>query len=332
MFLVSETALITNFSVADVPALDEHHRRRAIMSARKGGAVTQGILYRDHYFHDSAARESFEEYAKQVFGLDFALWKDKGLWEDRYVAFSAFDGGQCVASLCVYPNEVMLRGRRTRAGQLLTVGTLPEFRRRGIQRELWRRASAWLRETMEFAFLFTDESASGFYERLGLKRQRESLVSVDISSADVGVMPTGEVRKLDLSSQEDFLLISRLAHERAFVSHELGLRNPHQLLFMFLYEYGSSSYYVPALDCVVVAERGPDQVRLHDVVAPVMPSFAALVPFLARFNVPRVELLFTPDLLGLGHVDRLPVTDHVLFVTDGVDLPEPVLFPFSAAT
>ena len=99
--------------------------------------------FRSRFFEDARAQAAFETCARRVFGLDFTRWKQKGLWDPQYTPFAAFVDGKCVASLCVYPSATLVGGQERQGAQLLTVGTLPEFRRRGLQRELWTRASDW---------------------------------------------------------------------------------------------------------------------------------------------------------------------------------------------
>ena len=96
------------------------------------------IEYRSDYFDDPSAKASFERYAKKIFGLDFSRWKARGLWDNQYKPFSAFAEGECVASICVYPSEMRVDGVKRKGAQLLTVGTFPEYRLQGIQKEIWK--------------------------------------------------------------------------------------------------------------------------------------------------------------------------------------------------
>lgn len=290
-------------------------------------ACVMNLEFRAHFFDDARARASFEVCARKVFGLDFTRWKEKGLWDPQYTPFAAFVDGECVASLCVYPSPMRIDGRDRRGAQLLTVGTLPEFRRRGLQRELWARASDWIRRTCDFAFLFTDHSTAGFYTRLGLKRQREFAGVVRLSLAQPG--PAGALRRLDLDEPRDYELVEALAVEREMVSERLGWNNPNLLLFRFLYAYRHCSYYAPGLDAVIVAETAGSRVRLHDVVARRMPSWADLEPVSGVLGRDEMEVLFCPDRLRPTVSTSLEVVDSLLFVDDRFDLKGPFVFPYS---
>ena len=247
------------------------------------------------------------------------------MWDDRYTPFSAFEDGECVASICVYPSVMRVDGKDKSGAQLLTVGTLPEYRGRGIQKQLWRRAHEWLRTESDFVFLFTDEEAVGFYERLGLKRQPEY---TEIIPGPHHRGPSQRVRQLDPERDDDFALVEHLAREREVVSDRLGFLNPNLLLFMFLYEYGGWTFYLEDLDAVIVAEETARGVRIHDILARAIPSFREIGSFLSRFGK-DVEFLFCTDRLDVGSAGKRRVDDSVLMVSEDFTLRGEFVFPYS---
>ncbi len=285
------------------------------------------IEYRSDYFEDPFAKASFERYAKTIFGLDFGRWKARGLWDNRYKPFSAFAGGECVASICVYPSEMKVDGAKRKGAQLLTVGTLPEYRLQGIQREIWKRVHAWIKQECDFTFLFTDESAAGFYEKLGLRRQPEYFETIR------SPQPAGHAelrfRKLNLEQDSGYAIIERLAKQREMVSDRIGFLNPNLLLFMFLYLYQSWSYYLEDIDAVIVAEETKDRLRIHDIVAKQMPKLSDIEVFLAQFKKEEIDFLFCADRLGVDQTNKKRVKDSLLFVSDDFELEGQFVFPYS---
>jgi GNAT superfamily N-acetyltransferase len=286
------------------------------------------IEYRSDYFDDPDVKASFERYANKVFGLDFSRWKDRGLWDDEYKPFSAFVGGECVASICVYPSEMRIDGVKKKGAQLLTVGTLPEYRSQGLQREIWKKVSAWIQQKCDFTFLFTDKSAAGFYERLGLRKQPEHFDVVQCPQ------PEGHsglrFKKLNLEQDGDYAIVERLAKEREMVSDRLGFFNPKLLLFMFLYYYRSWSYYLEDIDTAIVVEEKEDRLRIHDIIAERMPKISDIEAFLAQFEKQEVEFLFCTDRLGIEQPTRKKrVEEDVLFVSESFELDGQFVFPYS---
>lgn len=285
------------------------------------------IEYRSLYFDDPTALAAFHDYAISVFGADFTLWREKGFWDDEYVAFSAFVDGLCIATICVYPSEITFGGKVSRWAQLHTVGTRPEYRKMGIQRQLWQRTQAWIAEQFDTVFLYTDETAAGFYEKLGLKRHKEFFdVSRNVTGA---VSEKRGFRKLDMDNPDDLSIVTRLAFEREPVSNLLGFRNPKLLMYMFLYELRDWTYYIESLDAVVVVEETESAIRVHDVIAKSMPLETDLEAFLGTFKASEIHWLFCTDRLVLSPVRKEPVTEDVLIVSPNFETDQQLLFPYS---
>ena len=211
--------------------------------------------------------------------------------------------------------------------QLLTVGTLPEYRQLGIQRAIWEMAHAWILRECDFVFLFTDESAAGFYERLGLKRQPEFYETV--ACPKVHRQTDQSLRKLNLDIDADYAIVERLANEREMVSDRLGFYTPKLLMFMFVYLYQSQIYYVEHIDTLIVAEEEGDRLRIHDIVAARTPRLSAIEGFLAHFNKNEVEFLFCTDRLGIDQPVKKRAEDSLLFVNNDFELDGEFVFPFS---
>lgn len=285
------------------------------------------ITYKSRYFDDPSARASFKDYAKTVFGLDFSRWEDRGLWDEQYQAFSAFDGGKCVASMCVYPCEARLEGKKQKWAQLLTVGTLPEYRERGIQRRLWKMAHKWICKHCKLTFLFTEADAAGFYESLGFERVEERF---DVVANPNALPATGaHFAKVDVENDTEFAILKRLARERAPVSGRLSFKCPNLLLFMFLYRYKDKTYYSEDLDAVIVAENTAGRLRIHDIVAAKMPGLDDIKAFLGGFTEQEIEFLFPTDRLGVETIGKGRVEDDLLFVSGDLPLEGDIIFPYS---
>ena len=281
---------------------------------------------RSHYSDDPAAKAAFKDFAREIFGLDFTPWETRGLWDKAYVPYSIFDRETVVANICVYPSVMTIEGE-TRSGlQLLTVGTLPTYRNQGLQRRLWEVIMAREVPHHDFVFLFT-ESAAGFYEKLGLRRQPEFFhrLSRPPRSSEAQM----ESRKLDPDDPKDFERLKALSNHRTPVSQKLGFENPNLLLFMLIGPYSDWLYVLPELDVVVVIEPTDESIRIHDIIGGSMPTIASIEGFLAGFRKPWVDLLFSPDQLGSIDFECHPLVEETLMTSVGFEMPETTLFPFS---
>jgi GNAT superfamily N-acetyltransferase len=119
------------------------------------------------YWHDPAARAAFKAFMVELFALDFTRWEQAGYWDDAYTPFSIFDGERVVANVCLYLLDAVIDGRATRLAQVSAVGTLPQFRRRGLCRQLTNAALAWAQGRHAGVFLFANDEAVPVYERAG---------------------------------------------------------------------------------------------------------------------------------------------------------------------
>jgi GNAT superfamily N-acetyltransferase len=281
---------------------------------------------RSHYFDDPAAKSAFKNFALEIFGLDFTGWEERGLWDDAYVPYSLFEGTTVVANMCLYPSVMTVRGRIRKGLELLTVGTLPAWRRRGLQRQIWEAVLLEEVPQHDFVFLFT-EFATGFYEKLGLQRQPEYFhrLAKPVRSS----FTTMGNRKLDPDDPGDYRILSSLVHHRVPVSQTLGFQNPNLLLFMLVGPYRDWLYYLPGFDLIIVVEPSGDSIRIHDIVGRSMPGLASIESFLAQFQPHQVDLLFSPDQLGPVETADLPLTEDALMTSVGFSMPAQTLFPFS---
>jgi len=95
----------------------------------------------------------------------------------------AFDGPKMVASYATIPFTMRANGRAMALGGVSSVGTIPEYRRRGLVRELTTRSLVEMRDSgQSVAALWASQAA--IYQRYGYaaasSRIRYSIDSVDV--------------------------------------------------------------------------------------------------------------------------------------------------------
>lgn len=284
------------------------------------------MLYRSDYFDDPVAKAAFKQFAREIFDLDFSFWEERGLWDRAYVPHSFFDGTTVVANICVYPSTMTVGGQVRKGLELLTVGTLPAWRQRGLQRLLWDAIQRVEVPRHDFVFLFT-ESAAGFYEKLGLKRQLEFFHR--LTRPRNGVAASIQSRKLDPDNPDDYRILTTLVHDRVPVSRTLGFENPNLLLFMLIGPYRDWLHFLPEPGLIIVVEPEDDGIRIHDIIGRSMPKLTAIEGFLARFPAEKIDLLFSPDQMGPIETEDQPLVEDTLMTSVDFTMPARTLFPFS---
>jgi len=151
------------------------------------------------YRHDPALREAFYRHTQRV----FPRWQEHGHWSEDYMPHSILEGEQMIANASVTRMKLWLEGNPIRGLQIGTVGTLPEFRNRGLARLLMEHVMDTYAAQAELIFLFTNETVLDFYPKFGFRPVREV---VFVATENLPV-PQYQARKLDISREQDMALV-----------------------------------------------------------------------------------------------------------------------------
>jgi hypothetical protein len=120
-----------------------------------------------------------------------------------------------------------------------------------------------------------------------------------------------------------------MAQSREPLSQQFSVLNPKLFMFHCLYLLPRAIFEIPELDCIVLAQREGRVLRIYDLVAGRIPSWADLSAALIRPEDQRVEFHFFPDQLRVPGLQRRVLPGNHPFVRPGFPLAEPV-FPFTA--
>jgi GNAT superfamily N-acetyltransferase len=278
-----------------------------------------------HYWADPNARATFRKFVLEIHGLDFTAWETAGFWDNNYTPFSFFDGDRIVANVCVYLLDAVINHRQTRLAQISAVGTLPEYRRQGLNRELTEIALDREKDNHDGVFLFSDPDAVPFYERCGFTPIGENIETSPLTPAKAR---PGAIR-LDPGNPRHLDRIHSRAKNRAPVSEKFGILSDKLLMFHALYGLRDCACEIPGLDCVVFCRRDNDTLNVYDIVAETIPRWEDLYPFIAEPGDRTVDFHFHTDRLGLKNVTARPLPGNYPFVKGAFPADNPV-FPFTS--
>jgi GNAT superfamily N-acetyltransferase len=264
------------------------------------------LSYREDYWHSTDAKEAFMRYLLEVFGLDLHLWDKMGFWDNKYRPFSFFDNDIVVSNVCVYSMEMVVQGNFSRVAQISAVGTLPEYRRQGLSKELIEKATKWAGSRHDFFYLFADRGAYPLYAKLGftLVDEYKSRIQLAGETARPGSV------KLDVARKGQLDLVYRYALDRAPVSETLGVLNDKLFMYWCLYGLRDYIYHIPDLDILVLYKRENSLVTVYDIIGSEIPLFSDIYPYLADERDAAAEFLFMPDRLNLNSVEAVKIEDH----------------------
>lgn len=261
------------------------------------------LTFCENYWDNTKLKSEFIRFLSRIHRLDLSLWDHMGFWDWLYRPFSFFDGNTLVSNVCVYSMDMTILGQKRRIAQISAVGTLAEYRRRGLNAELTQKALDWARDSHDFFFLFADEDAYQFYKRCGFRLADEYKARLSV----VGRSPRPGIAKLDMTRAEHVELVYGLANNREAVSDILGVFNEKLFMFWCLYFLRDHIYYIAALDVLVAFKREGSLITLFDIVGARIPVFAEVYPYICDHSDESVEFLFMVDKLRLENFQYVKV-------------------------
>ncbi len=296
--------------------------------------MTTDLTYRFDYYSETPAGSGLRRFANEIFGLDFNRVHQYGIAFPNYTPFSFFQNDRVVANISVTSLDLIITGREVRAGQIGTLGVIPEYRGKGLIRELFKKAHDYCDKTFEMLFLFANTSVLNFYQQFGYRKILEHSFSTrPLNSAGVSTL-----RKLNLDNKDDFNLITRLAQKRTPISRICGaLKYEWLTMFHLIYSYPNHLYYIPELDLLLVYHAKGPATLLVDIIGSQMPAFEHLASFLDLEQSQTIEFGFTPDLLNIktsAHPETLAAPKNAqLFVRGKFPLENEIFkFPITLHT
>jgi GNAT superfamily N-acetyltransferase len=290
---------------------------------------------------DRTWQGAFLDFIPQVFPrVDFHEWHTLGGWNDSYVAYAWADGERIVANVSVSRMELSLQGQSVRGWQLGAVGTLPEYRGRGLQRSLLTRVLGVLDAVAApesahpthnaLTFLFANDRVLEFYPRFGFTRVEESQFVAAHS-----VLPAGPaLRALALTDPADRALVERTARAGEPVSPSFGARDYGGLLLWYWSNFFANGLrYVAEHAAIVAVEQLGNVLHIHDIISPKPFDLASYLPRLIEQPIEQLAFGFTPTRYWPSAQAVSGPTDSPLFVRQGPPLPDrPFRYPQLART
>ncbi len=287
----------------------------------------------ENYRDDDNLRRMFLDFVPKVFGgLDFEPWYNKGFWFDQYIPFSIIQNNRIVSNVSVTVMNILLDGKEIDGIQFATVGTLPEYRMRGLSRYLMDYVLNKYNKETRFFFLFANEDVIDFYPRFGFKRYREVEF---IRHKDIP-KPAFAARKLDINSTKDFELICGLLKDRQDITRIFGARNyDFVTVWHYLNIFPNRLYYLEDDDILIVASEKQGILHLWDIVF--RKSFhlqSAISKVMGKEPITAIHFHFPPDRLPFTYDSVVAVPDDSpLFVRGDFPVAGQLLkFPLTAQT
>lgn len=283
------------------------------------------------YMENEKYRKSFNELAKNTFCLYFEDWYQNKLFFNRYINYSEIDGDKVIANVSINKMELAINGQRKKALQFGTVMTHPDYRKKGLSRELISHIIEEYEADYDLIYLFANDSVLNFYPKFGFRKMDET--SYKLEAKDVEKKKES-IRKLDTEDEGDKKIIKRLVNGRQPISKAFGICNDiWPLLVYCFYQFKDNLYYLEDEDTIVILQRENEILRIYDIVSLKSINLDSIVEKVVMSKDKTIELNFVPELCKYNVAKGIKKReDTTLFVIDKDNLLKEIQFPMTSHT
>ena len=274
---------------------------------------------------------TFLEFTKSVFSwTDFSSWYESGFWPDEYIPHSIIVDGKIVSNVSITKMDVLINDHPVRGIQIGTVGTIPEFRGRGLSGSLMRYVLEKYKDRTDLFFLFANESVLEFYPKYGFSRKHETLYYSAVKKRE----DRQPLKKLDWRQSGDLDLIQELLRKRLPLTSLFGAGNYHPItLWHIINAYPDKIHYDKDQNMIRIGFLKGDTFHLIDLIFTGYPDMEKTLSILPSSGVAsRICYHFPPDRTGFRVDDTGTDTESILFVKGDFNPPEGYKFPVTAGT
>ncbi|NLR98703.1 GNAT family N-acetyltransferase [Rhizobium sp. P38BS-XIX] len=272
-----------------------------------------GLMLRQDYFGDPSAWQALVDLLQDTFSIDVNLQASFGDPDPTSMPFGYFDSdGRCVANFTVFSMPMMINGRTVKAAGYQSGAVRPEWRGRGLYRDLMQRAFAWaIAEGFELDMLLTSKPV--LYEGYGFKTVPQH---VFVATKPKPVTSSTVARTLSLQATDDLRLMKALLERRKPVSRQFAVARQMEMFHL-------NACFDPAIqltaisdDAIVVWTIDGNVFRLLDIAATAIPSLQTILSAL-DVEPARIEICFPPDLLDCGDIELEPYESSIPLMVRG---------------
>lgn len=274
-------------------------------------------------------RLSFNKLANDTFGVDFEKWYQLGFWNNTYVCYSYINQSEVVANVSMSKLDIIIDGKEMNALQVGTVMTRLDYRGNGLSKSLMEIVLKEYEPKCDFIYLFANRNVLDFYPKFGFKKMKQCHFSIDITNKN----GHEEVRKLDITKEEDSRIIRRISQDRIPVSKKISVKNGESILLWYcLYVYNENLYYLKEDDVIVIYNIEAEVLHLYDIVSKNKIELNNILRKISNDEVKKVIFYYTPDYsdIQVNRVDYDNPNDTLFVKPLLLDISKDLAFPITA--
>lgn len=258
-------------------------------------------------------RNGFFDFSQGVFGISFKEWYEYGFWNDKYICYSLVDNRKMISNISISKIKVFIDGSLKNAIQLATVGTLKDYRGKGLSRCLMERVLAEYEDRCDLFFLSANNSVIDFYPKFGFRR----IIEYKYTARKPVIRNKGTARKMNLKDKDDLTIILNRSQGNIPLSNIFDISDYTHILMWYLVNfYKECIWYIEDKGIVVICKVLDRTLHVFDILSKDNFQFFDILVYLTTEEFELIRFHFTPDKMGI-EVNSEPIMDDDPFFVQG---------------
>lgn len=277
------------------------------------------------YKHNNTLRNSFNNLAKIVFGIDFEEWYRKDLWEDNYICHSFTENDNIVSNVSVSRMNLLIKNNIYSSLQIGTVMTHPEFRRKNLARSLMEMVLKDNIGKFDIIFLFPEDNAIQFYNNFGFKTVSDHYYLLDHNPQ---YRIKNRIKKISI---DNIQLLKRLYTQR-ILSDNFDTLDSFMIFTWYCCDiFKDNIYYIEEKDTLMIYEKEDDTLILYQLLSPVKQELKGILQYIPEDGIKRIKILYNPCFSDIEN-DQFIIEkkDIIMYKSDNIELPSVFNYPILA--
>lgn len=271
--------------------------------------------YKVNYQNDADLRNSFHALTQKVFHFQLKDWYNNGYWSELYEPHSMIDGNTVVANISVNHMSMTIDGEKKSFLQIGTVMTDSAYRNQGLSRQLMESILKKYLGKVDGIYLFANDSVLEFYPKFGFTKSNQYVYRYHVKYSESEYELEGKVlkpQKVDMSdnkNRDDLLK----AMKHSIPNEAFSMDNFSLMAFGLTGPYCDNIYYLPELDCYIVASIHSKTLFLYQIIASKIIEPKDIALFYSD-TIETIELGFTPFHASKYEVSTYHEEGDTLFI------------------
>jgi len=286
----------------------------------------------ENYRDQKKFRNQFLNLTKIIFpSIDFVEWYKQGYWADEYIPFSIFENEQIISNVSISKMNILVNGEIKNALQFGTVGTLPNYRKKGLSRILMEYVFDKYKDSFDLHYLFANETVTEFYPKFGFIRQPEVYFqrTIQMPQANFSAL------KIDLNNLEHKRIVTELINKRKPLTKKFGAIDYGFVTWWYIINFHSNElYYLPDEQIIFIAGEENNDLHIFDIIFEQTFEFEDILPKIIKHNnYSSTIYYFSPDVLNFNYDATIQSEESPLFIKGDFNLGQNLFkYPYTAQT